>query len=605
MDEIKIEPLNGTEGYQLWKYEINIYFKANNLSQVIEGVKSSTDENFQIKDAKAQRAILMSINKKYKPPLMSCNTAKEMYTKLCKMFDGEESRRASELLQEFFTFKTSRKHNISQLLCEIENLTFRLKGLGQNITNEMLISKILSCLPSEYENFITAWDSTEDSKKTLENLTNRLLSEENRISKKHEEKPFAFKSMKNVKSNKVTCNKCNKIGHYAKNCNSKQCSICKKYNHEEKNCYFRNKTSNKRNVAFVTNKIQDENMFLVDSGSSSHMVNNINLINDYQEDYTEICVAKYNETMKSPGYGKVQGTNCSLQNTLYVPELTQNLLSVSCITNNGGSVIFNKNSVKILKDNEVVLTGNKNKTGLYSVDVLNNIYKNNIAFYSNNNETAMDWHIKMGHPSKNVLSKLLKLADGLKITEKDVELMSQCEVCIKSQQEQKENLKTLIPENLFDHLIDLPEEKDEDTILNEEKEINHLKNNDKNKNLGEGSTHINPVEELINTDDDINNSLGEGGSHNTTDKIKNKTINENKNIMGDDFKNMTRSKREIKKPKKFNDYVLLSFSEYLSGPDRDKWIEAVTSEKESLEKNHTWDIVDRQEAEGKEILSNR
>ena len=42
---------------------------------------------------------------------------------------------------------------------------------------------------------------------------------------------------------------------------------------------------------------------------------------------------------------------------MFVPDLDKNLMSVHAITENGGSVVFTKEEVKIYVEDELVLTG--------------------------------------------------------------------------------------------------------------------------------------------------------------------------------------------------------------------------------------------------------
>ena len=60
---------------------------------------------------------------------------------------------------------------------------------------------------------------------------------------------------------------------------------------------------------------------------------------------------------------------CSLRNVSYVPELSKNLLSVHCITeNDGGEVLFTKEKIQILKDKNVVIEGKKDENGLFVIN---------------------------------------------------------------------------------------------------------------------------------------------------------------------------------------------------------------------------------------------
>lgn len=58
---------------------------------------------------------------------------------------------------------------------------------------------------------------------------------------------------------------------------------------------------------------------------------------------------------------------CQLNNVLYIPNLTSNLLSMNAITNNERTVIFTRNKVFVKHKGQLVLKGTKTDKGLYEV----------------------------------------------------------------------------------------------------------------------------------------------------------------------------------------------------------------------------------------------
>ncbi|CAB3237590.1 unnamed protein product [Arctia plantaginis] len=66
-----------------------------------------------------------------------------------------------------------------------------------------------------------------------------------------------------------------------------------------------------------------------------------------------------------------------------------------------------------------------------------------------------------------------------------------------------------------------------------------------------------------------------------------------------------RRKRIRKVPAYLQNYALLTFAEAVSASDKDKWLEAIQDEKDSLEKNQTWILVNREEALTNKILTNK
>lgn len=66
-----------------------------------------------------------------------------------------------------------------------------------------------------------------------------------------------------------------------------------------------------------------------------------------------------------------------------------------------------------------------------------------------------------------------------------------------------------------------------------------------------------------------------------------------------------RFSREKKKPHCFDKYVLLTYQEAIKGSDKIKWLEAIREEKESLQNNSTWELVDKEKVRNKILLSNK
>lgn len=437
---VSIEKLVDAESFRLWKFEINIYLKANSLHENVAVQKDTKVTSEEVKDAKAQRLILNSIDKNLKIHIMDCTTAYEMFVKLCDIFEGSEERNKTNILQEFFNYQY-KNQTMNTLITDIQNLAMRLKSLKQTINDEMIINKIITCLPENYKMFATAWESTSSDLKTLSNLTNRLLLEESRQSASNNhnlnKEEIAYKAVNNNK--KKRCFICNKMGHIKTECRSAynkvkpKCSICKKDNHNEQNCFFRNKT-NKQNYKNERVYISSENKtintrFVVDSGCTSHMTKDLNILDNIEEVTTEISIAN-NSSMIANQIGTVNANNCQLKKTLYVPDLTQNLMSVNAITNNSGTVLFTKEKVEVSKNNKVILTGKK-EDGMYYININKTFEEKSLL--TKEKGTALEWHKRLGHPGKDVLEVLKDVADGIKIEGK-CKLDDQCEICIKAKQ---------------------------------------------------------------------------------------------------------------------------------------------------------------------------
>lgn len=87
------------------------------------------------------------------------------------------------------------------------------------------------------------------------------------------------------------------------------------------------------------------------------MTNKKKMLKDTKKTDIIINVAKTEETIKANCVGKIEYDKFVLNEVLYIPNLTTNLLSVNSITKNGGEVNFTKDKVTIKSNNKTVLQG--------------------------------------------------------------------------------------------------------------------------------------------------------------------------------------------------------------------------------------------------------
>ena len=119
-----------------------------------------------------------------------------------------------------------------------------------------------------------------------------------------------------------------------------------------------------------------------------------------------------------------------MENTLYVPELKANLISVSKVTAKGKRIVFTSKVATILgKKDEIITTANR-KRDLYIIDTKSE----HVGMVYENKNTLMDWHYRYGHLNESDLWKLINknMVNGLS----DIRWskMNACEICLKGKQ---------------------------------------------------------------------------------------------------------------------------------------------------------------------------
>jgi len=303
----KIVKLKDAANFPIWKFQIDIILKVNGLYDIITGseVKPETNatlkKEYEKRDAKAMKYIITTCKQTVIMHLMTCKDSKSMYSKLKASYERDSGQQKVTLLNRFYNFNIDANVDIQQQISELEFLAHRIQGLGEQISETMIITKVLSALPAHYSYFFSAWESTSAADRTLSNLTARLADEQIKMKGGfNQEQPVQqpmFKMERQGSTSRNTgagskpkCYTCGKIGHKSPQCMSKQermhCTICKKDNHNESSCYFRRKDDKKTYLCTNTNMVSsgsekiNNSYWILDSGSSQMLTGDLSILSN-------------------------------------------------------------------------------------------------------------------------------------------------------------------------------------------------------------------------------------------------------------------------------------------------------------------------------------
>lgn len=237
-----------------------------------------------------------------------------------------------------------------------------MKDLGETISDNIVVTKVLMSLPPEFGHFASAWESTAENLQTIENLTARLVMEEARIQNKYQSevsealmaKKLRNKNFRNPSIKPGKCHICNQSGHWKNECPSKKSKSTQNQNSASSSkpnqrnpgdaclafkpsSYFgRPKAHLSLSEAMSVEYRKNSSDWFLDSGASDHKSYRFEWFVDYQPFDQDLPVrigdgfyiyAKGVGTIDILAYNNNKWCKNHLTDVLYVPEIHLNLFS--------------------------------------------------------------------------------------------------------------------------------------------------------------------------------------------------------------------------------------------------------------------------------------
>lgn len=292
--------------------------------------------------------------------------------------------------------------NIESYLARGQYLRDQLTQCNSAIENEEYIGLVLNGLPTTYSGIRMHMKATGLEKITLEEFRNDLKAQEDELkvveigsklenacisrakgSGKPEKEPY-YRNQK--PKNIVTCWVCNKKGHYAKYCwhrpgkklERDESQKQKQENDGEKVNSANESIRSHESAMNVTKKSDDIDCarWYLDSGATSHMTHNKHVFIELNNTQNEVKMADGN-SIKVEATGvvrvKITNSNCHYQyinvNVLYVPDIKENLFSISAFEKKGFKAEFKAGMCEIRRDDGTLMMTGKRVNNLYEAEI--------------------------------------------------------------------------------------------------------------------------------------------------------------------------------------------------------------------------------------------
>lgn len=211
-----IEKLVGRDNFTSWKFAMQALLEHEDLWSCVEG--EEVDER---KVSKARAKIILSVDPVNYIHIQDTKTAKEAWQKLQSAFEDSGLTRKVGLLRTLVTTRLENSVSVDEYITKIISTAHKLNNLGFKVNDEWVGTLLLAGLPEAYAPMIMGLESsgtaiTGDSIKTKilqdvhVNKTGRSSNNMSALYTKKDRNKFV--------AERVKCYKCNKIGHFARDC---------------------------------------------------------------------------------------------------------------------------------------------------------------------------------------------------------------------------------------------------------------------------------------------------------------------------------------------------------------------------------------------------
>ena len=416
--------------------------------------------------------------------------APEIWRRLKNKFTSTNGGLKEMIMMKFMTYKFAQNKSAAENLAAFDQIINQGTLLAVTYPDDLKVVRLLDSLSSGWEAFRQSWTARVSDSKSLAQLKDAIAMESLRRGKETTDISALFSRLNtNSRSNQrrvtrrtrrrsitrsttITCYNCGRRGHKRSECrsppsqnnqNNAQSSSsgpsgssgsstpANRYNLRPR----QNRNGNNRGgrqpprgrsqpqanhvEALIVeagspeiNLVSNNNEFIVDSGTTHHMVNNKNWIIDYHPFVKHQSVKLGGaRTLNAQGSGTAyipvqqQGERVilKLNDVLYVPRLRRNLVSVSKLTDDGYQVIVNNNAIDLVSGKNKIKAVREN--ALYTFQASSNI-EGNTATSDKGVVSLKEVHEAFAHVGVQALKKMLA-REGF-IVKNDLD---QCEACVR------------------------------------------------------------------------------------------------------------------------------------------------------------------------------
>lgn len=449
--------LLSNDNYDTWIIQMEAWLRRSGLWKYVDGTIAKPERSSSAappeallqwteKDDQARTELILSIQPRLLKDIKHCTSAREIWNKLRSIYASTGPAKRASLLKQLTQRKMGEGSDVRDHLNDFFETADKLASMEEVISDNLLTVMLLNSLPSSYQGFRTAIE-TRDILPSPEKLKVKILEHNESTREEIGNDVIVMAARQNKGGTRprekrvLKCFKCGAKGHKANECPNKSVNKSR----EKTKC-----SANKVDGAFAVSHTvlnsgcvyeakttTESKPWILDSGCTSHLCSDDVLFEKIDKAAKVKLNLASDATTEVKGRGDVRvSVGCDdghklfeFRNTLYVPDLRTNLMSVAKITDKDCEVIFKKDRGTVVNSQGEVIMIADRKGDLYYV-------RESVECAEVTASKLMDdklrlWHERLGHLNSKDLVKLVNDKVLPKIDVSNADQLSRCEVCLK------------------------------------------------------------------------------------------------------------------------------------------------------------------------------
>eukprot|EP00253_Pinus_taeda_P004808 PITA_04808 len=344
--KIEIEKING-QIFGLWKLKMeDMLVDKDQWIMVDLGTKLTgvSDEEWKKLDRKAKSTIRLCVSNSILLNVSGEDTVKSLWNKLGTLYQSKSLVNKLFLWKKLYNLRMKDGDSVTEHLNALNIMVSELLSVDIKISDEDKCISLLCSLPDLWDSLVIAIGSNATALQ-FDEIDSSLLTEEMR-----------WKNMESQNGDalSVVCWKCEKEGHYKRDCKSK--SPDKGKGSDDAPFAEVKTTSDEGGDVYLASSSThvDHEACLIDSSAFFHFTPHREWFCEYEKYDGGDVLLRDDRKARIIGQGKVKlklqgGRVRTLQSVLHIPALAKNLISVSKLDDAGLKTLFEKDTYKMVR----------------------------------------------------------------------------------------------------------------------------------------------------------------------------------------------------------------------------------------------------------------